>query len=65
MELGVGQELLAKQYKTQNVARVLKTLTDDPAIKGRCREVSKRFGKNNGIAMAADSIEKTLLQRKT
>lgn len=65
MELGVGRELLAKQYKTQNVAKVLAILTGDPAIKRRCEEVSKHFGKNDGIAMAADSIEKTLLHRKT
>ncbi|HTN65361.1 MAG TPA: nucleotide disphospho-sugar-binding domain-containing protein [Burkholderiaceae bacterium] len=65
MELGVGRELLAKQYKTQNVAKVLTILTGDPAIKRRCEEVSKRFGKNDGIATAADSIEKTLLHSKT
>lgn len=63
--LGVGRELLVRQYKTQEVAKILSTLTGDPAIKRRCGEVAKHFGKNDGIVMAADSIEKALLQKKT
>lgn len=65
MELGVGSELLAKQYKTQNVAKVLANLTGDQVLKQRCKEVSTLFGNHDGIAMAANVIEKKLLERET
>ncbi|MDD3484410.1 glycosyltransferase [Azovibrio restrictus] len=64
VELGVGRELLVKQYTLRDVAKVLSTLTDDPAIKQRCKEVAQRFGENNGIKIAADAIEISLLRRK-
>lgn len=60
LELGVGRELLAKQYKTRDVAKMLATLTSDPTLKQRCREISKRFGKSDSIAIAADAIEKSV-----
>lgn len=64
VELGVGRELLVKQYTLRDIAKVLSTLTDDPAIKQRCKEVAQRFGENNGIKIAADAIEISLLRRK-
>lgn len=63
-ELGVGRELLVKQYTPRQVAETLATLTGDPAIRQRCREVAQRFGENHGIGMAVDAIEKTLRQGK-
>lgn len=60
-ELGVGRELLVKQYTPQNVAKALAALTADPKIMRHCREVSKHFEGHGGIASAADAIEKTLL----
>lgn len=63
-ELGVGRELLVKQYTPRQVAETLATLTGDPAIRQRCREVALRFGENHGIGMAVDVIEKALRQGK-
>lgn len=63
-ELGVGRELLVKQYTPRNVAKALVELSGDPAIRRRCREVAQRFGENNSIRIAADAIETSLLQRE-
>lgn len=63
-ELGVGRELLVKQYTPRNVAKALDTLTGDPAIRRRCREVAQRFGENRGIGMAVDAIEIALQRGK-
>jgi len=64
IELGVGRELLVKQYTPRQVAQALTALAGDPAIRRRCREVTQRFGENNSIRIAADAIETSLLQRE-
>lgn len=58
-ELGVGRELLAKQYTPHTIAKTLTALTRDPAIRRRYQEVAQCFGENSGIAFAADAIERT------
>lgn len=63
-ELGVGRELLVKQYTPQNVAKALAALTADPETMRHCREVSKHFKGHGGIASAADTIEKPCLPPK-
>ncbi|MBN3787940.1 nucleotide disphospho-sugar-binding domain-containing protein [Burkholderia sp. Ac-20353] len=64
-ELGVGRELLVKHYTPQNVAKALVTLTSDPLVRQRCREISRRFEKQDGMTIAAESIENCLFQRET
>lgn len=63
-ELGVGRELLVKQYSPHQVAKALTTLTGDPAIRRRCREVAQRFEQPDSIGIATDAIEAFLLQKK-
>lgn len=65
IELGVGRELLVKEYTPRNVAKALVTLTGDPDTRRRCSELAQHFGKNDGIAIAADAIEKTTLQARS
>ena len=61
--LGVGRELLVKQYTPRQVAQALAELTSDPAIRRRCREVAQRFGENNSTGIVADTIEMAVLQK--
>lgn len=63
-ELGVGRELLVKQYTPRQVTKALTALTGDPAIRRRCQEVAQHFGENSSIKIAADAIEISLLQRE-
>lgn len=63
-ELGVGRELLVKQYSPHQVAKALTTLTGDPAIRRRCQEVAQRFEQPDSIDIATDAIEAFLLQKK-
>lgn len=62
LALGVGRELLVKEYTAQNVAKALVELTGDPTLSRRSKELVRHFGKSDGIALAADAIERTVSQ---
>lgn len=57
LTLGVGRQLLPKQYTPDAVARALSELTTAPAIRARCAELANtRSREKPGTAAAAEAL---------
>lgn len=57
LALGVGRQLLPRQYKPERVANALGELLVDPSIRARCAELSRTLaGERSGVAVAADRV---------
>ncbi len=56
--LGVGDWIVPSRFRGPLVAAKLNALIGSGAVRGACREVSGRFAGKNGVATAADTIER-------
>lgn len=55
--LGVGQQLLPRQYKPARVAQVLGQLVDDAAVRTRCTQWAAALAaEQSGVTVVADSV---------
>lgn len=60
--LGVSAMLKRKAYKAPAVAAELIKLTESPQILARCKELSERCRKQDGLAAATQALENLLVQ---
>jgi len=60
--LGVGAWLAPTAFRGPAVARRLQTLLTSPTVKARCSSVAAKFHGHNGLAEAADAIERLALE---
>jgi UDP:flavonoid glycosyltransferase YjiC (YdhE family) len=56
-QLGLGRSLPQTKYRAQSVAREIRGILDDAAMRTRCRELAPRVDSHASIARAAELIE--------
>lgn len=59
VNLGVGKEILVKDYTVDHVAKTLRVLVSEEQMRDRCRQVPRHFdGSHSAAADAAKAIER-------
>jgi UDP:flavonoid glycosyltransferase YjiC (YdhE family) len=57
-KLGVGDSIPAPRFTAARLTAALRKLLDSPPVASACREVSRRLAKRDGLARAADAVER-------
>lgn len=60
VHLGTGVEVLAQHYRPGHVAKVLRQLGSDTALRARCMDVAAKLNRNDGLQRTCDLILRRL-----